>query len=120
MQNNVRYRQMVKQKKERLKANPNPIPIILTILQVYPGHLSKTRTICFWPIAWLVVYFLLDSRLYPFLTPNWPGIPVFGYWPLYYWMALYQAGEGTALYRPLCSFFLPGRGWISTVPFFRF
>ena len=24
-------------------------------LQVYPGHyLSKTGTICFWPIAWLV------------------------------------------------------------------
>ena len=26
--------------------------------------------------------FRLDSRVYPFLTPNGPGIPVFGYRPL--------------------------------------
>ena len=46
--------------------------------QVYPGHnLSKTGRICFWPIAWLVgEYFLLDFRVYPFLTPNRSGIPV--------------------------------------------
>ena len=62
-------------KQKRLKA--------ITIrrqFQVYPGHYFKNGYDLF-----LVnrvarrAYFLLDSRLYPFLTPNGPGIPVFGY-----------------------------------------
>ena len=48
-------------------------------------YLSKTGTKCFWPIAWLMGFvsdLILDSRLYPFLTSNGPGMPVFGYCPL--------------------------------------
>ena len=54
-----------------------------THLQVYPGHyLSKTGTICLANRVARGVYFLIDPRLYPFLTLNRPGTPVFGYSPV--------------------------------------
>ena len=47
-------------------------------LQVYPGHyLSKTGTIFYGQSRGSCGVFLLHSRLYPFFTPNGPGIPVF-------------------------------------------
>ena len=78
-QNNARYRPMVTQKniQKRLKAKNN------NCLQVRPVHYLST--ICF--LANRVargVNIWLDSRVYPFLTPNGPGIPVFGYCPFSY------------------------------------
>ena len=57
---------MAKQKertKKRMKAKHN------TYLQVYPSHhLSKTGTICLANRMASGVYFVHDSRLYPFLV----------------------------------------------------
>ena len=81
VQNDVHYeyRQMVQHNnhQKRLKAKHT----IYRCTRVL--FLSKTGIMCFWPIFGVArgVYLFLDSGLYPFLTPNGQGIPVFDYRP---------------------------------------